>query len=169
MKKFLVMVLAIFLFITLWSKEDGYDFTKYHTSKQINKVLKKYASSNSKYVKLHTIAGTPKGNSVVLLEIGPEVKKKVKRYPAVLVVANMEGDVPLSSEAAVYLIQSVLKDAKVRKDKTWYVVPFGNPDAADNYFRKPLFMDTGNGSSGFSNVSTSRISRLRSGAGRATW
>jgi len=81
---------------------------------------------------------------MVILELGPEVGQTKKKLPAVLVAANMHGNVPISTEAALSLIQQIVDQADVRKDKTWYIIPIGNPDAAWNYFKKPLKTDTRN-------------------------
>jgi hypothetical protein len=80
----------------------------------------------------------------MVLEIGPEVGKKERIFPAVFVAANMEGTVLISSEAALYLAKEIIKKPEVRKDKTWYVLPCGNPDAAAGYFARPLKRDSRN-------------------------
>jgi hypothetical protein len=119
-------------------------FDRYHTSAAINTALKNFARANPASTKLHTLARSAGGRDVLLIEIGSEVKNAKKTIPAVLVVANMEGNVPLSSEAALYLIKLILEKPDVHKDLTWYVLPCGNPDAAIGYFQKPLKMDPRN-------------------------
>jgi len=79
-----------------------------------------------------------------ILYIGPEAGRKAKRLPAILVAANMEGTVPLASEAALFLAQAILDKPECRQDKGWYILPLGNPDAAANYFSKPLLLDSRN-------------------------
>jgi len=119
-------------------------FDRYHTPAAINATLQDFARANPATTKLHTIARSAGGRDVLLLEIGPEIKNAKKTIPAALVVANMEGTVPLSSEAALYLITQILAKPDVHKDLTWYVLPCGNPDAAIGYFQKPLKMDPRN-------------------------
>jgi len=121
-------------------------FNRYHPPEAINAALRDFARAHPASTRLHTLAQSAGGREVLLLEIGPEVKKDQKILPAVLVVANMEGTVPLSSEAALYLIKLILAESDVRKDLTWYVLPCGNPDAASGYFRKPLRVDPRNAS-----------------------
>ncbi|MCK7481377.1 MAG: hypothetical protein M0C28_32460 [Candidatus Moduliflexus flocculans] len=49
---------------------------------------------------------------------------------------NMEGTVPLSGEAALYLAKLVCDKADLRADRTWYILACGNPDAAAGYLRQ---------------------------------
>jgi hypothetical protein len=60
------------------------------------------------------------------------------------VAANMDGTVPLASEAALFLIKSILEKPECRQDKGWFILPLGNPDAAANYFARPLLQDSRN-------------------------
>jgi hypothetical protein len=121
-------------------------FDTYHSPAEVNKILNGFAAapSYSGITKLHRIAVSPGGTGINLLEVGPEVGKEKKSHPAVFVAANMEGTVPIASEAALYLAQLILDQPEIRKDKTWYILPMGNPDAQWNYFRKPLRLDTRN-------------------------
>ncbi len=120
------------------------DFDRYHTPEQVNKALADFARAHPQVAKLHLLAKSAGQKSVTLIEIGPETQKKQKTLPAVMVTANMEGTVPISTEAALFLIQKLLDNPDVRKDKTWYVLPCGNPDAGAGYFAKPLHLETRN-------------------------
>ncbi len=71
--------------------------------------------------------------------LGKETGSENKTLPAVLIAANLEGDMPLATEGAIRLIHEVLADESHFADRTWYVIPVGNPDAASGYFEKPLF------------------------------
>jgi len=86
---------------------------------------------------------SPGGNDVALLEIGTEVGKK-HTLPAVLVVANLDGVLPITTEAALSLADRLSQNAAATKNLTWYIVPNGNPDAAWRYFRQPLVADERN-------------------------
>ncbi|MCX6580268.1 MAG: M14 family zinc carboxypeptidase [Candidatus Aminicenantes bacterium] len=119
-------------------------FDAYHSPTQVNKYLETAAGSNEKITKLHKIAVSPGGRDLYLLEIGPETDRAKKTLPAIFVAANMEGVVPIATEAALYLAGLLLEQPEVRKDKTWYILPIGNPDAAARYFQKPLVMDARN-------------------------
>ncbi len=140
---FLLFFCCIFL-VTGWSADVTFKFDTYHTPGELNKALKSFAKAYPNVTKIHKIAKTAGGQELLLFEIGPEVKNKNRGLPAVFAAANMEGTVPVSSEAAIYLIKSILEKPEVRKNKTWYVLPVGNPDAAARYFQKPLCLDSRN-------------------------
>jgi len=141
-KKTLLMMIGILLLVfSAWAGQVKYEFTAYHTPAEIYKTLKEFAAANPALAVVHDIAVTPGSRPVGLIEIGPEVKAKQKQFPALFVGANMEGTVPIASEAAIYLVKLLLDDAKMRQDKTWYILPVGNPDAAQRYFNRPLVRD----------------------------
>ncbi len=144
-QKTLLVLISILIFsVSSYSAPAKISFDSYHSPAKLNKALQEFASANPKFTKLHKLAVSPGLHLVSLLEIGPETGKMKKSLPAVFVAANMEGTVPISSEAALYLIEMILKKPEVRKDKTWYVLACGNPDAAAAYFAKPLQMKTRN-------------------------
>lgn len=89
-------------------------------------------------VALHSLATSPGGNEVWLLEIG----SNLKNGPAIFVAANLEGISPLASSGAAYLAQLLLDSSRYRQDVRWYVLPVGNPDAYARYLEKPLFAST---------------------------
>ena len=113
-------------------------FDRYHTPAEMDATLQEYARANPSVAKFHKLAQSPGGRDVILIEIGPEVGKKDKAFPAVFVGANFEGTVPIAGEAALYLVKHVLEKPDIRKDLTWYILPCPNPDAAARYFAKPL-------------------------------
>lgn len=120
-------------------------FDHYHSPAELNQVLKSLSRSHAKLTDLIEIAASPGGKPLFILYIGPEAGNKTKRLPAVLVAANLEGTVPLASEAAMFLIRSILEKPETRQDKGWFILPLGNPDAAESYFAKPLLRDSRNG------------------------
>jgi hypothetical protein len=121
-----------------------HSFNAYHSPDEVNRVLQGMATSNPGIAKLHSLAVTPGKKAVMVLEIGPEVGKAKKDLPAVFVAANLNGTVPVAAEAGLYLAQLLLKQPGERKDKTWYILPMGNPDAAWRFFQKPLRKDPRN-------------------------
>ena len=133
-------VLIIFLTAVLCASAAAAElsFDRYHTPAAVNAALSDFARANPASTNLHTLARSAGGRDLLLLEIGPEVDKDKKSIPAVFVAANMEGTVPLATEAALYLIKLLLEKPDVHKDRTWYILPCGNPDAAIGYFKKPL-------------------------------
>lgn len=128
----LVWMAVFFPALAVWAG------TGYHPPSEVNKLIKTLTDTHSGIAKLHKIAVSPGGTPLYLVEAGPETGRKHKTMPAVFAVANMEGTVPVATEAAIHLLRSVLEQPEVRKDKTWYILPMGNPDAAARYFKKPL-------------------------------
>ncbi len=102
-------------------------FNKYHTNAEIQKMLQKLEGER---VKLHTIAESPGGQPVTVLEIGADLKD----VPAIFVGANFEGNVPLASEGALYFAKMLLDSSSYIKNVKWYIMPQPNPDAAAGYF-----------------------------------
>ncbi|MFZ2055476.1 MAG: M14 family metallopeptidase [Candidatus Aminicenantales bacterium] len=113
-------------------------FDRYHTPADRMAAFQEMARANPGVIRVHTLAKSPGGRDILLLEIGPETGKAEKIHPAVFVAADMEGTVPISSEAALYLAKLVLEKSDLRTDRTWYILPCGNPDAAARFFAKPL-------------------------------
>lgn len=146
MKQNKIILLAIILmfFVPAWAGQVDFNFDKYHTPEELDNALKSFNAAYPEVTRLHKIAVSPGGRQVTIIEIGPEIAKKEKSLPAVFAAADMNGTVPISSEAAIYLIKSILEKPEVRKDKTWYILPLGNPDAAVLFFKKPLVLDARN-------------------------
>ncbi len=118
-KKSIVLLCALLFTLHGLSAQSKFSFDRYHTPDELMKALASFVSSFPKITKLHKIAVSPGGKAVNFIEIGSEINKKKKDLPAVFVVANMEGTVPLSSEAAIHLIQSddvYFRWKKLRKD-----------------------------------------------------
>jgi hypothetical protein len=139
------VVLGSALFLLAAGLSAAVTFDRYHTPAEIGAALKELAAANGAVAKVHTLAQSPGGRDVLLIEIGPEVGKAKKSLPAVFVGADFEGTVPISAEAALYLAKQLVEKPDVRKDLTWYVLACPNPDAAARYFAKPLLEDARNG------------------------
>jgi len=107
---------------------------QYRTLGQIGDELRDLAGKD--HTRLMVLAKTPGGRDVWLLSLGNEDSK----LPAVLLVANMEGNSPLATAAAMELsrrLLSVWKDDL--KSRRWYILPVGNPDGYANFFKQPRF------------------------------
>jgi hypothetical protein len=120
---------------------ESFTFDRYHPPQELNAALTALNQANPTLTAVHRLARSAGGRDVLVLEIGPEAGKKVHRLPAVFVVGNLEGTVPVASEAAVFLARQVVEKAEARKDLTWYILAAGNPDAAARFFAKPLVAD----------------------------
>ena len=106
--------------------------------------MKDLQVKNSGIVKIHNLGLSPGKRQVLIYEIGTEINNEKKINPAVLVVANMEGNTPLGTEAAIYLAESITGKREHYENLTWFILPSGNPDAAERFFTKPLYKDTRN-------------------------
>ncbi|MBD3414501.1 MAG: hypothetical protein GF421_08740 [Candidatus Aminicenantes bacterium] len=146
MNRKILPVFLFLLFISSWgfTSTDSLKFDQYHNPAELIKAVQALAADYPEITRLHKIASTPSQRELYILEIGSETNKAEKELPAVLVAANMEGTVPIASEAALYLAKKVLEDEKLAKTKTWYILPCGNPDAAARYFLNPLTQDARN-------------------------
>ncbi len=136
-KRLNILLIGLLVLVSGLRAETVFD--RYHTPAELNAALMEYARANPAIAKVHTLAQSPGGRGILLIEVGPEVGKTEKAFPAVFVGANFEGTVPISGEAALYLVKQLIEKADVRKDLTWYVAPCPNPDAAARYFVKPLY------------------------------
>jgi Zinc carboxypeptidase len=119
-------------------------FDRYHRPDELKAALQEMARANSGVARLHSLTKSAGGRELVIIEIGPEVGNAEKTLPAVFVAADMEGTVPISAEAALFLAKLVVAKADLRADRTWYILPCGNPDAASLFFAKPLRLDARN-------------------------
>ena len=115
--------------------------TNYRNPDEITAAIKE-AAKNNKLCSLEKLGETPGGRDINLVIIGD----KKSDSPAILVVANMDGDYPIASEAALNLIDLLLNDWKSEADNLrWYIFPAGNPDGYSRYFDVPLDENFGNG------------------------
>jgi len=136
----LLLILSIPKQVTAQENQNS---REYHTPSQVNDRLRDLNRANRNTTKLHTIANSPGGREVLMIEISPETDSEQKSMPAIFVVANLEGTIPISTEAALYLAETVI-DSNAAVNKSWYILPNGNPDAAAHYFESPLVQDARN-------------------------
>ncbi len=118
--------------------QENIRFERYHNPEEINQALEAFHQANPEITALHRLAESPGGHTLFLLEIGREIEQKHRRLPSIFVAAAPEGITPLSGEAVLFLIQSLLNKPQTYQNKTWYILPNINPDAADAFFQTPL-------------------------------
>jgi hypothetical protein len=132
-KLFNFMLPGLLVFsVTLSTAQTGPSFDKYHSNSEVQQMLAKLQSGNPSAVKIHDLTTSPGGESVQILEIGTNLKD----VPAIFVGANLEGNVPLSTEGALYFAKMLLDSVQYTKNLKWYILPNPNPDAAKGYFAK---------------------------------
>ena len=79
------------------------------------------------------------GAGLMILRVADMGPVKPDERPAIFVTANINGDYPLATEAAVRFAEELLKARpEILKKVTFYILPLGNPDAYNCYFKKPL-------------------------------
>lgn len=105
-------------------------FNKYHNASEVQQILKKLQQENPAITQLHTIAKSPGGTDILVLEIG----KNQEQVPGIFVGANFEGNIPISTEGALRFAKMLLDSAQYTKGIKWYILPLPNPDAAAGYF-----------------------------------
>ncbi len=143
------------LFLAIWlvlltagaggaGEPPPFAFDRYHDPDAVASRLRQLVQTAPETARVHELATSPGGRPVLIIEIGPETAAPARRLPAVLVAANLEGSAPIASEATLYLAQLLLDQPDTRRDKTWFIVPLGNPDAAARLFRRPLVQDNRN-------------------------
>lgn len=102
----------------------------YRNFREVQSFLGTLRQNNPANVTLHTIAASPGGNDIMVLEIGSQLKNA----PAVFAGANFEGTQPLSTEGALFLARMLLDSSQYLKNVKWYIMPLPNPDAAAAFF-----------------------------------
>ncbi|NQU53385.1 MAG: hypothetical protein HQ522_12695, partial [Bacteroidetes bacterium] len=120
----------LIIYISPLAAQSGLSIDKNQSRDEVQLFLKKLNQSNASSTKLHTIATSPGEESITVLEIGSNLKDA----PAIFVGANFEGNVPLSTEGALYFAQMLIDSADYTKNVKWYILPLPNPDAATDYF-----------------------------------
>ena len=97
--------------------------TGYHPPSEVNKLIKTLTDTHSSIAKLHKIAVSPGGTPLYLVEVGPETERTHKIMPAVFAAANMEGTVPVATEAALHLYRHLF----ITKNKIYFLPGAGTP------------------------------------------
>ena len=137
------ILLLLMMTFTEVSAQQSSEEARYHNPTEVNQILDELNKANRNNTKVHTLTRSPGGKDLKMIEIGPETGTEQKNVPAIFVVGNLEGTFPISTEAALHLADLVIQE-NVAEDKTWYILPNGNPDAAAHYFAKPLLQDSRN-------------------------
>jgi hypothetical protein len=112
-------------------------FDRYHTPEELSAAIRAINQANPDLTEIHRIGQSPGGRELLLLEISPSIGNREHRIPAVFVAGNLEGTVPIASEAAMYLGYQLVKNEAARENLAWYLLVAGNPDGAARFFAKP--------------------------------
>jgi hypothetical protein len=119
---------------------------KYHTPDEVNGLLKSWAAKFPELTKLQTIGKSYGNKNIYVLRIAARGSAKPDFRPGVLISANIQGNHLVGSEAALLLIEKLLTGYGANKTitsllqkRTVYAAPLLNPDAAQHFFKKPLY------------------------------
>jgi Zinc carboxypeptidase len=138
-----IRVLIPFLLLILLLVVASISYAEYRSSDQLSSLLKNIARG-SNAATLHELGESSAGNPLSVLEVG----EKGPDAPGVLVVANMTGDAPLTSEAAIRLAEKLTGEwADKTLELTWYIYTCGNPDGYASFFESPQVEEFRNGRS----------------------
>lgn len=130
-KLFYVVLIGLLLVPVIQIKaQTELSFNSYHNTKEVRQILNQLHQSYPAATKLHTLATSPGGEAVTVLEIGSNLND----VPAIFVGANFEGNIPISTEGALYLAKMLLDSTAYTKNLKWYIMPNPNPDAAAGFF-----------------------------------
>jgi len=114
----------------------------YRTPSDVGAALESLAGKGKG--KLLNLGTSASGRPLHLLQLGPGTTPT----PGILVVANMEGNCPPATEAALKLAERLLGDWSADLEgRTWYILAAGNPDGAARFFASPLEAGFVNGNS----------------------
>jgi hypothetical protein len=121
---------------------------RYHTPQELNDAIGEVHRQNPDLTRIHQIGLSAGGRELLVLEIRPDIasarQSPAESIPAVFVVGNLEGIVPIASEAVLYLANQLIKDKAAGRGLGWYFMVNGNPDGAARFFEKPVLADGGN-------------------------
>ena len=103
----------------------------YRTPAEVDAWTRALAAKHPQKVKLHSIATSPGGFNLRVIEIG----NGESSGPALFVAANPDGITPLATSGAIALAEHLLENGATSQNARWYILPMGNPDAARDFFR----------------------------------
>ena len=122
---------ALLAALALPSGAQGRPTDGYHTNARLGAVLDSIARSKPALVNVSVLATSPGRRPVHVVRLGADDK------PAVLILAGAYGPQVSSSEVALRLVRDMARDqgtAQLLAQRTVYVIPRLNPDAAEAFF-----------------------------------
>jgi hypothetical protein len=144
---FFFLFLSFALMLSAIPQESSFD--TYHDPSAVNSLLKSWNTQYPQLTKIFNIGKSEGNTDLLVLRIAANNQEDPDSRTAVFVSANLEGTHLVGTEAALMLAQKLLsnydKDNKITqllKNRTVYVAPLLNPDAAQNYFAEVRFERT---------------------------
>lgn len=135
--RFLICAIGVLCMVAGSVAAGGTD-SGYSSPDDIAAKIGTIARGNKDIARVNILGQTPGGRDVLLLELG----RTGSDLPAIMVVANMEGNYPLASEAALRLSGLLTGAWREELDAhRWYILPAANPDGYARFFASPLAYD----------------------------
>jgi hypothetical protein len=117
---------------------------RYLNHQELTRALQGLANQHRSLASLEALARSDAGREIWLLTLGNPAGAPRDQRPALLLVANLEGNHLIGSSAALHTIEHLLtrygQDDEVTRlldEQTIYVVPRVNPDGAELYWSMP--------------------------------
>ena len=124
------------------TQQDRY--ADYLTYEQLTSALRTITGNSDGVATMAPLATTTQGREIWLVTIGSTDAERRAENPAVLVVANLEGNHLIGSSAALHLAEELIsrqaEDSAVAElidSMTFYIVPRLNPDSAELVWNLP--------------------------------
>lgn len=117
--------------------------TPWRAPEEIARALERLAAEHRDVLSVEVLAKTIEGREIPLVALAIPGKVPPGRRPAVLVVANLEGSLPSTTELAVRAMEEILRrreEPAVRETLgrvVLYVVPQASPDGAARFLGSP--------------------------------
>lgn len=143
MKRYLFCFLFLFMSFALIQPTIAQEvsFDTYHNPNTVNSLLKSWSSKYPQLAKIINIGKSEGNTDLIVLRIAAQGQVDPDSRTAVFVSANVEGTHLVGTEAALMIAQKLLtqydadeKITQLLKNRTVYVAPLLNPDAAKSYF-----------------------------------
>jgi len=144
-EEFMKRLLFCFLFLSfalmhpVTAQEVNFD--TYHNPNSVNSLLKSWNMKYPQLTKIINIGKSEENTDLLVLRIAAKNKVDPDSRTAVFLSANLEGTHLVGTEAALMIAQKLLtkydadeKITQLLKNRTVYVAPLLNPDAAKSYF-----------------------------------
>lgn len=128
--------LSLFFLLVVASIHAQNDYLSYDN---LTKKLKEIESKNSAAT-LKSIGKSTGGKDIWLLTLSESITPK----PALLIAGGIDGRHQAGTQMIVQLVEQLLQNKQLYKDKTLYFIPSVNPDAIASFFSKVKAERSGN-------------------------
>lgn len=119
-------------------------YDRYLNHNELTAAVRGFADRHRNLADVRSIARSDAGRDIWLLTLGRRQGTDVNQRPALLIVANLEGNHLIGSTAALYAAEHMLtrygQDPEITRlldERTVYIIPRVNPDGAELAFTMP--------------------------------